>query len=864
MKKRPTLHLVTLTLFVSANAHAQVTLDGTLGHAGTLPGPNYQIGADLGQPHGGNLFHSFQDFNLQSHESATFSGPDNVQNIISRVTGGNLSSIDGTLRSTIPNADLYFLNPYGIMFGPTAKLDVQGGFHASTADYLRLQDGGRFDARQPSNSLLTIAPPTAFGFLESPADIQVQGSQLAVAPHTDFSLMGGNLTLNQAQLTAESGRINLVSVASPGEVTATVERLDAWIPDTSHFSQLGQIQMENARVETSGSPAGGISIRGGQFLMTDSRIHAHNYGQDPGKGIDIELRDSMTMTSEGLSGYQQADYIDVPGIISDTFATGQAGDVAIRVPRLEMRQVLIDVSTRGEGNGGNLDIQTQQLSLGEATGIVSYSFSSGVGGQINIKATDRLELIDPRVFTTAEETGRNAITAILTSNFGSGEGGHITIDTPSLKLAGGFIASNILGQGHGGTVRINTRVMELLNGGVISSVVLSQATGDSGEIKLNVSDTLKLSGFRPGFIAEGPLVLYNMQSGIGPITLGNGKGGLLEITAKNLIISDYASVGSTTLGVGNAGVMTISVDNLYLQDGGILTNSSGTVLGGKLFLATGNGGNLTVTAKEDIVIEGRNPLYPSSIATNTFLSGQGGSIDLQANRLILRDSGTITANSLGSGNAGDIHIKANEIHLSQGGEITSAAMQAVGGNLVINPSFLLNLQQGQITTSVRSGIGSGGNITIDHPQFVVMNQGQIIAQADAGHGGNIHIVAQQFLNTPDSLISASSRLGLDGQVVIESPAEKISGSLLALGTTFTEVSGLLPGFCTELSFEEFINRSRFTFNPIVGSSPRPDDLKPSSLLLPTTAAPNFTKATGSKANKAELTQRLAWLTGCHR
>jgi len=288
---------------------------------------------------------------------------------------------------------------------------------------------------------------------------------------------------------------------------------------------------------------------------------------DPGKGIDIELRDSLSMKSENTSVSQEAF-----GIISDTFSTGKAGHVTITTPRLEMHQNTIDVSTKGEGEGGNIDIQTQQLSLGEGAGMVSYSFSSGTGGQIKIKATDRLELIDQRVFTTVEETGRNAITAILTSNFGSGEGGHITIDAPYLKLAGGFIASNIFGQGHGGTIRINTRVMELLNGGVIASGVLPQATGDSGEIKLNVSDTLKLSGFRPGFIVEGPLVLYNMQSGIGPLTLGNGKGGLLEITAKNLIISDYATVGSTALGVGDAGVMTISVDNLYLQDGGILTN----------------------------------------------------------------------------------------------------------------------------------------------------------------------------------------------------------------------------------------------------------------------------------------------------
>ncbi len=135
-----------------------MTLDGTLGRGGALPGPDYLIGADLGRQKDGNLFHSFQYFNLQIHEIATFSGPNSVSNIISRVTGGNPSNIEGLIRSTIPNADMYFLNPYGIMFGENARLDVQGSFHASTADYLRLRDGGSFDARNHRSSLLTVAP----------------------------------------------------------------------------------------------------------------------------------------------------------------------------------------------------------------------------------------------------------------------------------------------------------------------------------------------------------------------------------------------------------------------------------------------------------------------------------------------------------------------------------------------------------------------------------------------------------------------------------------------------------------------------------------------------------------------------------
>lgn len=173
---------------------AQVTLDGTLGKSGPRAGPHYQIPADFGQQHSGNLFHSFRDFNLQNQESATFSGPPSVQNILSRVTDGKPSNIDGTLRSTIPNADVYLLNPYGILFGKHAKLDVPGGFHASTADYLRLQNGGQFNARVPNDSLLTVALVAAFGFLtDTPAAITTQDSQLSVPKSKTLSLIGGGL-----------------------------------------------------------------------------------------------------------------------------------------------------------------------------------------------------------------------------------------------------------------------------------------------------------------------------------------------------------------------------------------------------------------------------------------------------------------------------------------------------------------------------------------------------------------------------------------------------------------------------------------------------------------------------------------------
>ena len=146
-------------------ALGQVTVDSSFGNAGALVGPNFQIPDTLGNTVGGNLFHSFSDFNIQTGESATFTGPESINNILGRVTGGDASSIDGLIRSEITGANLYLMNPNGFLFGENAKVDVDGAFTLSSRDRINLGKDGVFLARQPNNSVLTASPPQAFGFL---------------------------------------------------------------------------------------------------------------------------------------------------------------------------------------------------------------------------------------------------------------------------------------------------------------------------------------------------------------------------------------------------------------------------------------------------------------------------------------------------------------------------------------------------------------------------------------------------------------------------------------------------------------------------------------------------------------------------
>jgi filamentous hemagglutinin family protein len=407
---KPSVLFISVLLLFSANLYAEVVTDGSLGPAQNLQGPDYQIGADLGEQHGPNLFHSFQKFNLESNDSATFSGPNTIENVISRVTGGNPSNIDGTIRSLIPNADFFFLNPYGIVFGPNASLDVPGSFHASTAHYLLLGENERFYSSLGNESILSVASPTAFGFLGNETQsIEVNQSSLTVNKDKMLSLVGGDLIINEATLFAESGQINLVAVGDvetlipftaselaqktfglQGEIRLTMSESKAaelWENDLEEKPVFGNI-------DVSGDGGGQVFIRGGQFYAKSGFIFADTYGDRSDAGIDIAvegeviLEDGAIITAENDSGSsvgqitinakealilsgineQIADKIkkenrdadldelleSASGIFTDNLGTGTGGDIRITTPSLSIDTGLIGTATRGTGKAGDI------------------------------------------------------------------------------------------------------------------------------------------------------------------------------------------------------------------------------------------------------------------------------------------------------------------------------------------------------------------------------------------------------------------------------------------------------------------------------------------------------------------------------
>jgi filamentous hemagglutinin family protein len=788
---------------------AEIITDGSLGNAIRLTGTNFQITADLGQQFGNNLFHSFEKFNLSANEIATFSGLGSIQNIISRVTGGTVSQLDGTIRSEIPNANLYLINPKGILFGKDAQLDVSGGFYASTADVLRFSDGGEFHTDLTHSSLLTAAPIHAFGFLtDSPAAISIQNSQFNT-PH--LSLIGGNLNLNGANL--HSDEIRLASVAQKGFVTDTI---DLNLPQ-------GKIYLTDSMLDTSGEGGGQIWIRGGQLLMQHSTLRSDTQGQLDGLGINVATSENIH-----ISGDQMA-------ISSVTSGQGNSGTIELNTPDLTIQGSVIESSSLSSGHAGNIQINTQRTQLTQGAAMISDTFAAGAGGNIALTATQSLKMSGRRegeIMTSVRSLGLNNPTWLGTNTFSSQNAGNIAIHAGNIDLTTAVINSMSLSSGNSGNIEVYGHDLQLMDGGLIDCLGLYE--GGTGSIIAQMSGDIEVIGHYPGDLvfAEG-FVIPNTESGLNSVTFGVKNAGNIDIRARNLTVNG-AAINASTLSDGNAGLVSVHAEGIYLEHGGQINSTSGLILDGEVLVGNGNGGSLYMNASKEIVIRDREDGFNSGFFTATQSSiGNSGNIELRTPKLSIIATSGIGTQSSGASNSGYVKIYSDEVILSKGGKIGTEAQSALegGGVIDLNVSRILYLDHGEINTSITSGNGSGGDIGIVKPQFVVLNQSSIRAQAEGGHGGNIHIVADNFIRSSESLISASSRLGINGNILIRSPGETVSSSILSLSNKFLDASHLFPQSCRAKTDgqrpSEFIRPFTFTINLFNRFPTSPGDLVPS-------------------------------------
>ena len=782
--------LVLLALIPNA-AVAQITPDSSLGAENSLVDSN----GDRDTIEGGairdtNLFHSFQEFNVGAGREAYFANPNGIVNIFSRVTGNNLSNILGTL-GVLGDANLFFMNPNGIVFGANARLDVRGSFLGSTADSLVFENGFEFSASNPqAPPLLTVNIPIGLGFRNNPADIVNQsvannGNGLEVSVGENITLVGGNVDLDGGKIFAGGGRVELGGLSAAGEIGINadgslsfpegIERADVTLTNAASVTVRagggGSITVNARNVELSGGESGRSFLLAG--IAPDSVSSEARAG-------DITLNATDT-----ISVSQGSVIANVVGTPADTgVAVGNAGGIDITTANLFLIQGgQVTATTGAQGDAGVITIEASDtISVdgesqdGASSGISSGVFDTGVGNAGGIDITTA------NLFLT--RGGQ-----VNTSTFGQGDAGAITIEASETISADGedqngfssgiFSGVGEPGVGNAGGIDITTANLSLTQGGVVNASTFGR--GDAGAITIKASGTIFVDGEDQDGIPSG------IFSAIGGPVEGNA--GDINITTANLSLTQGGVVNAVTLGQGNAGKITIEASGTISVDG---EGQDGASSG--IFSAAGDTGD-----------------------------GDAADIKIDTNNLSLTNDAEISVQSLGQGTAGDLDIQANSIALENGASLFASTPVDTGGNITLEIDDSLTLQDNSSISAQAFGNANGGNIDIDTTFLIAFppkspEGSDIIASADRGDGGNINITAQGIFGIEEREVSegnqtndidASSQFGLAGVVEINQPDVDPSQGLVELPETVVDPKALVAQNPCKLGSEsEFVITGR--------------------------------------------------------
>ena len=815
-------------------SYADVTADtSTLGNLGTqvTAGPNFDITGGTRPGDGSNLFHSFNSFSLTSSETANFINDSGLAttNILGRVTGGDPSSIYGTIQTTgFQGANLYLINPAGIIFGPTAQLNVEGSFHATTADYMKLGNDGIFYANVAENSVLTMSSPSAFGFLDSnPGSIEVQTggidfdtyqptALLEVPEGETLSLVGGPINLGTSDfstsgfLLAPAGTVNMVSVASAGEAT-----LDGQI-NTDGFARLGDINISGGSIVD----AKNIYIRGGNLVIDESVLvpggfayelsYVENYYSPlpDGGEVNIKVADNLTMTGTDLEPLTLA----APGIFVytgdfyDISPAAKVPDVNIDAGSVSVSGVAgISVTRNAPGENGNVTINANDVTVEKGGSITLINAYEGddpdaPGPSLTINA----QTVDVSGDGSDSAYGFEGIAAqglvnltYLDTQFGAdvitANSGNITINaTDSLSVQGlGQITTDSRIFGSAGDITINTGDLLIAGTGDANSAFIgsqSALSGDSGDIVINttggitVTDGARISSASLGsgnagdvtLTAAGPITLEGADSRILGATFQPSDNVLNDLFLEVFYWYDFNTI-QEEMGNPDATLMEVLA---YLSDIGDIQIPD-------LDLTPGDGGAISIYT----------PVLTQNAGTRTETStgweGNAGSVTANVGSLFVNGDASIRSRSgvefldgtthVGSGDGGAVNINATDnISISGAGSTisTSTFGDGNGGDIVLNAGNDVNVLDGgrvaadsggTLADQQLSGSGLAGNITISAGNKINMNDGTISTRAVTADGGNIELTAPDwvYLLNSDITTSVESGLGGGGNITID-------------------------------------------------------------------------------------------------
>jgi filamentous hemagglutinin family protein len=815
-------------------AKAQMTPDDTLGVEASKITPNVLIKNEIsdridgGAIRDSNIFHSFSEFNINNGQKVYFSNPSGVINILTRVTGGMRSNILGTL-GVDGGANLFLINPNGILFGQNASLDLRGSFVATTANGVQLGNQGVFSATNPQAPALLTVNPSALVFSQvqanagitnqsqAPAGVNPDGGNtrgLRVPDGKSLLLVGGNVSVDGSGLRAYDGRIELTGLAAPGDIELNMmgDILSLNIPKDVTLADV--FLSNNTGVSVFGAVGGNIAINAHNIDINSSSLFA---GIAKGKGNSTNQAGDITLNATGnitLTG----NFSSIDNRVDEN-ATGNAGNIRISANSLTLKDdASLSTYTFGNGNGGTVFVQVNDAVTLEDGDIFSTVEAGAVGngGDINIQAGS-LSLTDSAQLLTAIRAGENNLPA------GRGNGGNVNIDirgavtfaNPQPGLTNGIASQVGIGAvGNGGDVTIIAGSLDITGSSEIQGSTFGK--GNAGNITIKTTDSVMLDGADAADAGKRIFsrIMASVQEG------AEGNAGNINITTDTLKLTNGAFLTNSTSGKGNAANITINArdisfdtrsrasSNVYksgVGNGGeirITTNSLSLTNGAEIssdVLGQGNAGNIFIDAKGSVKIDGilvdagkfdgTNLDFDSwSNISSDLLGvdtvGKAGNIQITTPSLSLTNSGQITSTSGGQGNGGNITINARDNVLIDGfagrqninSKVSSYAVRNAignGGDIRINTGNLVIKNGGEIGTN-NGGVGNGGNIFLDASDTIIFDglggngqTSQATSFASNGKAGNVEVkTGSLFLTNGGYISSALSGKGNAGNIII--------------------------------------------------------------------------------------------------
>ncbi len=764
-------------LFHPNAGQSQIIPDNTLAPNQTIvttPDSAKEFQVTGGSKIGQNLFHSFEGFSIPKDGGVTFiNNNPQITNVFSRITGSSVSNINGYINSggTSANFNLFLINPNGIIFGANAVLNLGGGFFATTAESVIFNDNQEFSAKSPTNPLLTIDLPIGLQFGKDPGKITLQQTHLKVLSGQNLGLIAGEIEMNGAMLSVPNGRLDLGGVGSNSFVNLNLAE-SGWALNYSNNPDWGEIKLlNNTLVGTEtleNDKQGNIYVTTGSLQIIDSQILSQTE-KEAGLGANLSI--------------DAKEKVEIAVTLSNS--------------SLELVPAGLFMNANGSDKGGTLSLTTNRLILHDGGEISSVNSGLMIPGTIEIEAEEIILEGLSAIFNQLERTEdvNNSASA-----------GNIIIETNKLSLLdGGQISTSTFSAGDAGKIVINvtdtltianrdTIAIKNITSGIFAQVA-KDGTGNGGDIDI---ETPKL-------------ILQGYGSVISASTLGWGDGGNVIINGKEVYLSDGAQIQAATIGKGVGGTITVNAENLISlvgfssQPTGLVTSTDED----NSFLGTAQAGDLNIITNK-LVINGGG-----IISASTYNLGQGGTIDIKANTIEISgtssdntQNSSLSVRAFNSGNAGNINIKTTNLFLDRQGEILAETNSSNGGNIFLKVDRILNLRNGSkisTTAGIDEAFGNGGNIRINAGFLIALPQenSDIIANAFRGNGGKIAIDTQAIFGlharnetTDESDITSSSRLGVRGEVNINTPEVDSSQGLLVLSQQVIDVNKSVTQSCT--------------------------------------------------------------------